>query len=261
MGLQVADYGRGLPDDFYEKLHDVFDQPPEGVQVGATVKDYSRFLAVRLVRLGTISVTANTGMGMIFDANRKTIFGGTPEGGTRGQDSLVVSVGAAATVAKDDFARGKMIFRNGDLAPRQYYLTGNTAKNASNQITVYFNAKLPAAVNTLTTVMLIANKYMAVTVGANNHEIPAGGSLTRSPVSNKYAWLQWGGIGGMRNSAALATGVQDGTPLIKAAAGEVALQPDTNIKPVIGSIIKDDADTTLAANLMLPAEYAMGFEF
>ena len=187
MSLHIADYGRGLPDGFQETLHDVFTTPPQGAVVGSTYKDYSRMIAVRFVRFGTISVTANTGQGMLFDTGRKVFDATVVSGsGIRGAKELIVSVGAADVVAKDDFARGIGLVITGNLAPRRIYIVGNDAKDSNNRVRLVFDEPLPASFAASDQIIISGNKYSSVGVAAADDKLSAGFCLSRSPISNRY---------------------------------------------------------------------------
>jgi len=261
MSLHIADYGRGLPDGFPHNIYNLFDEPPEGAIVGARIKDYSRMLGVTLVRFGTISVTANEGHGLIFDATQKTMNGTTADGGKRGAKELTVTVASSDTVAKDDFARGTCLVLSGGLAPRSIYITGNAAKDSNNKVKITFEDALPSNFGTSDNVVLIAHKYMNVTVGTADHEVSAGASLTRSPASNKYAYLQNGGLGVAVASADIAANAQDGTPLVKAAAGKLALQADTNLKNVVATLKREGTAIDVSAQDRIPVEFSGQFDF
>lgn len=264
MSLHIADYGRGLPDGFNENLHDVFDEPPLGAVVGNTYKDYGRMIAVRFVQFGSgISVTANQGMGVLFDTGRKVLGGTTTDGtnaGKRGAKELVVTVASGDTIAKDDFARGVALVTSGNNAPRRIYITGNTAKDSNHRTTLTFEEALTADFSTSDTVVLIGHKYSAVAVGAADDKLSAGFCLSRSPAASKYGYVQCGGVGVGRAGAAIATAAQDGTPLVKDAGGEIQLQADTDLKNVIATLIKETDPVAIADNDLIPIEINMGYD-
>ena len=260
-GLQINDFGRGLPDDFYEKLNEVHDEPPAGATVGALVKDYGKVGGWRLCRVNNLPTTSPPSdyRGLLFDAWRRTYNGTTADGANAGQRNLLVTVGATDVVAVNNFARGLVIVRSGNLKAHRYFITGNKAKDANNKVALTLHKDRPIRESMAATdvVTLQGHKYMNVQLGAADADIPAGGCLAETPVDEKFIWLQALGLGVGVASVAIGVSAQDGTQLIKAAGGELALA-GAGGEPVVASLIREGAD--ISADDVIPVEWQINYE-
>lgn len=259
--IQIADLGRGLPDEFYAGLYKVHDKEPNGCKVGHLVKDYSMNAAYRL---GRFRAASSGGVGLLWQTNRKKFNATTADGGSRGQREITLTVGTSDAVAEDEFARGTILVLTGSGAGRRFYIYANKAKDASHKVVVELDRSIKFDFGETDTVILISHKYMNCVIGETGTataqaQIEVGASLVASPVNNKFGWFQCGGLGPAISSVAVdgsdsgGTDLQDGTPFIKADNGRLALQGDTNIKRAIASLVKEGDDLT--AGGIMPVEW------
>jgi len=267
--IQIADLGRGLPDEFYEGLYQLHDSAPNGSVVGSLVKDYNRFAAYRLCRF---SAASTKGVGQLWDTSRKKFQATTADGGSSGQQELTLTVESTDTVAKDDFARGILLVTSGPGAGQRFYIYSNEAKDASHKVKVMLDRPIKFSFAASNTVMMIGHKYMNCVVGTAGASIAVGASQVETITSGKYGWLQSWGIGPGISSTAVdgsdsgGTDLQDGTPFIQAADGELALMPDIvesgsstiNPKPVVAHLIKEGQDLTDSG--IMPVEWTIPTE-
>lgn len=259
MSLYVEDFGRGLPDDFWENLYKTHKKPLNGAIVGATYKSYKRRGGWKYVRFNEASTD---GRGILWDCTRKVVGGTTADGGKDGAGDLVITLvtgDQSDAVAKDDFAGGIVLFTSGALTGQRYFIKSNSAKGdpGTNKFRITFDPKLTSNLSATDTVTVYANKYMNMTIADDNDEIPGGASLAQTIAVKDYGFVQCQGLGPAKANATMAATVQDGTPLIKGSTGELKLMPDANLKVPIANVVKNN---DIANNAIFGVEWIIPFE-
>lgn len=147
---------------------------------------------------------------------------------------------AATGVTEDQYAGGVMFVYGGTGQGTRVGIMSNTATVGGN-ITIRLVSDLPVALDTTSDVRLIGSLFNNVVEGTDSRNLALGTAIQAVP-ANRYFWAGYGVTQGIAN-ADIASGANDGTPIIKAATGEFAAQPDTNLKREIGMILQSGAIT------------------
>lgn len=265
--LNIADYGRGLPDEFYDGLYKQHDEPPSGCQVGHLVKDYGREGGWRLARF---SASTSDGVGKLWVGNRRKIYGTTDVGVNQGQRyNVMVDIGASLAAALGEFKRGIMLVVSGVIAGQRFFIENNEAKDANNRVALQLDRAVPQNMSKSDRVMLLSHKYMNVQVATDANDddeakTPIGASLIASPTATKYGWLQSLGVGPAVGEAAFGNALQDGTPLIQGLDGQLKLQRDSGAnKPTVAYLNRDEdaTNTATTAGGIISVEWAIPTEW
>ena len=154
---------------------------------------------------------------------------------------------AASGVTEDQYAGGVMFVYGGTGQGTRIGIASNTA-TASGNITVRLVDDLPVALDATSDVRLVASLFNGVveSVGGTSDIVLA--STIQDVPANMYFWGAYGVTQGIAG-AAIASGDNDGTPIVKSDAGEFQLQSSSDPQREIGSLLVSGA---ISANDVVP---------
>ena len=100
-----------------------------------------------------------------------------------------------ASITEDELRGGYLVFNHGTSLPVFCGIVGNTASDASNNVTVYLDRGLPVATTTALYFEILANPYASVSQANHSGLASFAGMPTTAAVSGSYLWVQtWGPI-------------------------------------------------------------------
>ena len=245
--LYIEGLGWSLPTDFSLDVNKSLAEKPRDVSIGACV--INRYEREGYVLVKNSSTAIATTWNIVEERGDTAIDVNLAKSYGQGHTKIEVTI---ASVTKDQYQGGKLIVYSGTGIGQQYPIAANTATNSEGIVVITLATKTRVHMDITTDVRIITNPDRNVGQGTAGRRVPLG--VVR-PVfgANHYAWAQYWGVTLVKSTAAITSG-WDGSPVVKAATGGVAIGSESNTVPIVGYPL-DNTNTEVGG--LLPIQLAL----